>query len=163
RPRLRTAWRRWDDTDVTDDNRAVPMSIAEQFLESQRILVANVLRRVQEALQPFVRSLEEFLDTLFSGPLPSDWRERWHDFVAEQAARGFRVEPKSVRELEVWIEAYAKRRGLLPRREATQKSMAAVGVSPPGGVRRDERHLPTPPTRRPANSGGLNPDDYTPA
>jgi len=68
-------------------------------------------------LQPFAHSLDAFLAELFSARLPSDWRERWHNFVAEQAELGFFVEPVSVEELETWIGQWAEYCGLLPIEE----------------------------------------------
>jgi hypothetical protein len=79
-----------------------------------RALVNEVLRGIEFALQPFANSLDAYLAELFSARLPSDWRERWHAFVTEQAELGFLVEPESVEELEAWIEQWAGFCGLLP-------------------------------------------------
>ena len=79
-----------------------------------RALVNEVLRGIEFALQPFANSLDAYLAELFSARLPSDWRERWHAFVTEQAELGFLVEPESVEELEAWIEQWARFCGLLP-------------------------------------------------
>ena len=38
-----------------------------------------------KALKVREAQLDAFLAELFSARLPSDWRERWHTFVAEQA------------------------------------------------------------------------------
>jgi hypothetical protein len=77
-------------------------------------LIADIIRRVEQSLEPFAFALDWFLADLFRGRLPMNWRDRWHAFVAEQAEHGFFVEPQSVRELEAWIEAWARYCGLLP-------------------------------------------------
>jgi hypothetical protein len=91
------------------------MDFSKQIAEDQRLLLADLHRRIEAALQPFANDLDDFLGVLFQARLPSDWRQRWHNFVAEAATKGFFVAPKSVVELEDWIEAWARFCGLLPR------------------------------------------------
>jgi hypothetical protein len=87
-----------------------------EWEERRRALVNEVLLSIEHALQPFANNLDAFLAELFSARLPSDWRERWYAFVAEQAELGFLVEPESVDELETWIEQWARFCGLLPEK-----------------------------------------------
>src|SRR4029079_2382474 len=91
------------------------MDFSKQIAEDQRLLLADIRRRIEAALQPFANDLDDFLAVLFQGRLPVDWRQQWHAFVAEAATKGFFVNPKSVVELEEWIEAWARFCGLLPR------------------------------------------------
>jgi hypothetical protein len=85
-----------------------------QIEANRRALIADVLRRLEEKLWPFQYALDLFLATLFQSNLPDDWRERLHTFVDEQEAEGFTVDPKSLAELELWIEAWAADCDLLP-------------------------------------------------
>ncbi len=95
-----------------------PMDFSKQIAEDQRLLLADIHRRIEAALQPFANDLDDFLAILFQARLPSDWRQRWHDFVADQTAEGFFVKAESIRELEDWIEAWARFCGLLPHGSA---------------------------------------------
>lgn len=90
------------------------MDFTKQIEGNRRALIADISRRIERAAEPFGFALDWFLADLFRGRLPADWRERWHAFVDEQAEHGFFVEPTSVRELEAWIEAWARYCGLLP-------------------------------------------------
>ena len=90
------------------------MDFSKQIAEDQRLLLADIHRRIEAALQPFANDLDDFLAILFQARLPTDWRQQWHNFVAEAATNGFFVKPKSVVELEEWIEAWARFCGLLP-------------------------------------------------
>lgn len=90
------------------------MDFTKQIADNRRALIADIIRRVEQSLEPFAFALDWFLADLFRSRLPMDWRDRWHAFVAEQANHGFFVEPQSVRELEAWIEAWARYCGLLP-------------------------------------------------
>jgi hypothetical protein len=90
------------------------MDFTEQIRDNRRALVYGLLRRIEAWLEPFAEDLQGFLCQIFDPRLPTDWRERWHAFVAESAAKGFVVQPQSIVELETWIEAWAKRRRLLP-------------------------------------------------
>jgi len=89
------------------------MDFAAEILECCREWFDELERRIEEALKPFAANLQRFLDQIFSHPLPDDWRDRWHAFVAEQAALGFFVEEKSIVEMEAWIGEEARRRGLI--------------------------------------------------
>ena len=91
------------------------VDFTKQIAEDLRLLVEDVQRRLEAALQPFADSLDDFLALLFQARLPSDWRRRWHDFVADQADQGFFVEDKSIQEFEDWIESWARFCDLLPR------------------------------------------------
>ncbi len=82
---------------------------------NRRALVAEILRRLEAALAPFQRDLDDFLAALFQGRLPGDWREQFHTFLTEQQYRGFTVDPHSAGELEAWIEAWARDCNLLPQ------------------------------------------------
>ena len=95
------------------------MDFSKQIAEDQRLLLANIHRRIEAALQPFANDLDDFLAILFQARLPADWRRQWHDFVAEQANEGFFVKTESVVELEEWIEAWAAFCGLLPRTDGS--------------------------------------------
>jgi len=88
-----------------------------EWEDRRRALVNELLLSIEHALQPFANSLDAFLAELFCARLPSDWRERWHAFVAEQAELGFHVDPESVRDLEDWIEQWAAYCELLPIEE----------------------------------------------
>jgi len=90
------------------------MDFSKQIAEDQRLLLADIHRRIEAALQPFANDLDDFLEVLFQARLPAEWRQQWHGFVAESATKGFFVNPKSVVELEEWIEAWAGFCGLLP-------------------------------------------------
>jgi hypothetical protein len=90
------------------------MDFTRQFEVANQALIDDVLRRLDSALQPFAAALDDFLAVLFSGRLPANWRQQWRQFVAKQAAAGFTVVPESARELEDWIEAWARYCELLP-------------------------------------------------
>jgi len=90
------------------------MDFSKQIAEDQRLLLADLHRRIEAALQPFANDLDDFLGVLFQARLSADWRQQWHNFVADAATKGFFVNPKSVVELEEWIEAWARFCGLLP-------------------------------------------------
>jgi len=94
-----------------------------------RALINEVLRGIEFALQPFAHSLDAFLAELFSARLPSDWRDRWHAFVAEQATLGFFVDPVSIRDLEIWIEEWAEYCGLLPIEELVSERSVSFAES----------------------------------
>jgi hypothetical protein len=94
------------------------MDFAKQIEYNRRLLVEDIFRRLEAALQPVVDALNDFFAVLFSRRLPADWREQWHAFIAEQEAAGYRVSPQSVREFEDWIEAWARYCELLPVVEA---------------------------------------------
>ncbi len=64
-----------------------------------------------------VDDVNDFFAALFANRLPADWRKRWHAFIAELEANGYRVSPVSVREYEDWIEAWARYCELLPVEE----------------------------------------------
>jgi hypothetical protein len=98
------------------------MSFSSLIEHNRRQLVFDVFRRIEKFLEPFEASLDTFLVTMLASQLPADWREQWHAFIAEQKATGFTVLLESVRQLEAWIEAQAKRRGLLTEREKTQSA-----------------------------------------
>ncbi len=113
------------------------MDFTKQIEANRRALIADLFRRIEQALDPFAFALDWFLADLFRSRLPADWRGRWHAFVEEQAEHGFFVEPRSVRELEAWIEAWARYCGLLPvatqpkadppaKREGVVRPVAAV-------------------------------------
>jgi hypothetical protein len=74
----------------------------------------GVKRRIEQRLGIYADALQTWLDELFRRPLPADWRQQWAHFVADQEAQGFKTAPQSCREMEVWIEAWARRRHLLP-------------------------------------------------
>jgi hypothetical protein len=105
------------------------MDFSKQIAENQRLLLADIHRRIEAALQPFADSLDVFLAELFQARLPVDWRQQWHAFVAEQANEGFFVEAESVVELEEWIEAWARFCGLLP------KTRPSLGLNEPSRLR----------------------------
>jgi hypothetical protein len=109
-----------------------------EWEEVYRALVKEVLRGIEFALQPFANSLDAFLAELFSARLPSDWRERWHSFVAQQAELGFFVEPVSVEELETWIEQWARFCGLLPS-DVIAAGSSAAGHKPVGSGKASEK------------------------
>ena len=94
------------------------MDFARQIEDNRRALLDDIDRRIAADLQPFADALDWFLATLFRSILPVDWRQQWHNFVADQAAQEFFVEPASVRELEDWIEHWAGFCGLLPAAES---------------------------------------------
>jgi hypothetical protein len=100
------------------------MNFAEQIEYNRRLLVEDIFRRLEAALQPVADALNDFFAVLFSRRLPADWREQWHAFIAEQEAAGYRVEPQSVREFEDWIEAWARYCELLPVAETSAVSAA---------------------------------------
>jgi hypothetical protein len=108
------------------------MDFTRQIAARRRRRLENIFRRIEEALQPFAYALDWFLATLFSGRLPSDWRQQWHAFVAEQAALGFTVLPQSVGEIEDWIEAWARFCELLPITEsqAAVKAESVIAYRP---------------------------------
>jgi hypothetical protein len=58
------------------------MNFAKQIEYNRRLLVEDIFRRLEAALQPVVDALNDFFAVLFSGRLPVDWREQWHAFIA---------------------------------------------------------------------------------
>ena len=103
------------------------MDFSKQLEANRRALIEDIFRRVETALRPFVDSLDVLLSGLAQGRSPADWRNRWHDFLADQAALGYCVEPKSARELEDWIEAWAAVCGLLPSTIEENNARADLG------------------------------------
>ena len=93
------------------------MVFASLIYNNRLALLECLDHRIEEALRPYHEALDEFLRVLFQSTLPSSWRARWHAFVDQQAAEGFTTDPKSVREMEAWIEAWAKFCGLIPAEE----------------------------------------------
>ena len=117
------------------------MNFAKQIEYNRRLLVEDIFRRLEAALQPVVDALNDFFAVLFSRRLPADWREQWHAFIAEQEAAGYRIEPQCVREFEDWIEAWARYCELLPVAETQAVSVAPAAPEQPPVVR---RALPRP-------------------
>ena len=69
------------------------MDFAKQIEYNRRLLVEDIFRRLEAALEPVVDALNNFFAVLFSARLPADWRDQWHAFIAELEAAGYRVEP----------------------------------------------------------------------
>jgi hypothetical protein len=109
------------------------MDFAKQIEYNRRLLVEDIFRRLEAALQPLVDAVNDFFAVLFSRRLPPDWREQWHALIAEQEAAGYRVDPRSVQEFEDWIEAWARYCELLPVAEthAVSAAPAAATKQPP--------------------------------
>ena len=103
------------------------MDFAKQIEYNRRLLVEDIFRRLEAALQPVVDAVNDFFAVLFSRRLPADWRDQWHALIAEQEAAGYRISPQSVREFEDWIEAWARYCELLP--------VAETRAAPPIGGR----------------------------
>ena len=70
------------------------MDFAPLIEQDLRAFLNDVFRRVRDWLDPFETALDAFVAELFSARLPANWRERWRQFVAEQAAAGFVVVPE---------------------------------------------------------------------
>jgi hypothetical protein len=102
------------------------MDFSKQIEYNRRLLVEDIYRRLEAALQPLVDAVNDFFAELFASRLPVDWRERWHALIAEQEAAGYRIDPRSVQEYEDWIEAWARYCELLPVEE-TQASLPIGG------------------------------------
>ena len=119
------------------------MDFARQIEGNRRALLDDIDRRVEAALQPCASDLNDFFDNLFQTTLPTDWRGRWHNFVAEEATKGFFVESKSADELETWIAAWAEYCGLLPFETG----------SPSQDTEDDARDTPGGPARKHAQPG----------
>ena len=66
-----------------------------------------VMRRLEQELERFASALEQWLYALDARPDRRGWRAAFADFVAEQEADGFTVEPASKHELETWIATWA--------------------------------------------------------
>lgn len=117
------------------------MDFAKQIEYNRRLLVEDIFRRLEAALQPLVDAVNDFFAVLFSRRLPADWREQWRALIAEQEAAGYRVDPKCVQEFEDWIEAWARYCELLPVAETQAVSPKPAAVEPPPVV---SRALPRP-------------------
>jgi hypothetical protein len=96
------------------------LDFSSQIEDNRRALIADVLRRLEEQLWPFHYALDAFLAQLFKAVIPHDWREKFHAFIAEQKAKGFKIAESSVSELETWIEAWAKDCKLWPEEMVEQ-------------------------------------------
>ncbi len=107
------------------------MDFAKQIEYNRRLLVEDIFRRLEAALQPVVDALNDFFAVLFSARLPADWREQWHAFIAEQEAAGYRISPQTVREFKDWIEAWARYCELLPVAETQAVSPAPAATEQP--------------------------------
>ena len=112
------------------------MDFAKQIEYNRRLLVEDIFRRLEAALQPLVDAVNDFFAVLFSRRLPADWREQWHAFIAEQEAADYRIEPQCVREFEDWIEAWARYCELLPVAETRAVSPAPAATEQPPISRR---------------------------
>lgn len=77
---------------------------------------------VQHEVERFVFALEDWTNALVSRPLPADWRQQTAVFLFHWELEGFRLTPRSIAILDWWLDAWAKRRGWLP------KSGAATSV-----------------------------------
>jgi hypothetical protein len=103
------------------------MDFTQQIIANRYALMTDLFRRLEEALEPFADDLDGFLARLFQARLPANWREQWHEFVDDQATRGFIVQPESIVSLENWIEAWARFCGLLP---VAQSPIAELSAAP---------------------------------
>ncbi len=112
------------------------MDFAKQIEYNRRLLVEDIFRRLEAALQPLVDAVNDFFAVLFSARLPADWREQWHAIIAEQEAAGYRISPQSVREFEDWIEAWARYCELLPVAETRAVPPAPAATEQPPISRR---------------------------
>ena len=96
-----------------------------------RLVFAQWLERIQQKLQLFSAALDEWLHELFGNPT-IDWRDRFEQFLAEQAAAGYFVAPESRRELIEYLEAWAASIGLPdPERQRIADVSRAFGIAPP--------------------------------
>src|ERR1700675_1506148 len=104
------------------------MDFAKQIEYNRRLLVEDILRRLEAALQPLVDAVNDFFAVLFSSRLPADWRDQWHALIAEQEAAGYRIHPRRVQEYEDWVEAWARYWQLLPIAETRAVSLAPAAT-----------------------------------
>lgn len=122
------------------------MDYAKIILLNRRALLYCLDRHIEERLRPYWEALNWFFGELFSGRLPVDWRERWHAVVGEQASRGFFTDPKSVRDVEAYVEAWARFCGLFPIEEqrpaaVLAQSTTAANAKPPASAHRPGRRI----------------------
>jgi hypothetical protein len=82
-------------------------------------IALELLRRIEGKLQPFAEALEDWVNRLLSERLPPNWREQLHAYLDTWQPHGYEVAAKHRPILENWIEAWAKDRGLLPKRGAS--------------------------------------------
>jgi hypothetical protein len=133
-------------------------------------LLSDILREfrflVQHEVERFTFELENWVNHLISKPLPLDWRKQTARFLLDWEAQGYRLTPRSMVILEWWIEAWAKKRGFWPPREAaaatedrkTWTTMETIVVGPtdadlPAAKRvgsLNETQRPKPAQNRPA-------------
>ena len=88
-------------------------------MDSVQALVALLTYVIREGWYEMERESREFLDplhdwvnNLLQRTLPADWRDQLHAYLAYWEAEGYRLPPASVQTLELWIERWARYRGL---------------------------------------------------
>jgi hypothetical protein len=94
------------------------MDYYKQFQEHNRVAVFELKGEVETRLRPYWYAQNTLMGSLFRGRLPANWREQWRATCAEQAEQGIITDPKSIQEIEDYLEAWAKFCGLEPREEA---------------------------------------------
>ena len=108
------------------------MDFTRQIEANRRALLNDIDRRIEAACSRLGMASVVFIGELFARMLPTDWRDRWHDFVAAEAASGFFVDAKCADEFEAWIESLgeilrpAANRGRGPTRESRTETTAAT-------------------------------------
>jgi hypothetical protein len=76
---------------------------------------------VQGELDRFRCALENWVNELVMAPMPADWRKRTAALLVHWEREGFQLSPRSVETLEWWIEAWAAKRGFLPKDGADER------------------------------------------
>jgi hypothetical protein len=91
------------------------MDFYKQFQEHNRVSVLELKAEIETRLRPYWYATNTLMGALFRGRLPANWREQWRATCAEQADQGIITDPKSIQEIEDYLEAWAKFCGVEPR------------------------------------------------
>jgi A nuclease of the HNH/ENDO VII superfamily with conserved LHH len=97
-------------------------------------LLGEILREfrhlVQAEVERFTYELENWVNGLIMEPLPADWRKRTAAFLLHWEQEGYQLSPQSVATLDRWIEAWAAKRGFLPKQSKANTASAAANEEP---------------------------------
>src|SRR5262245_27204500 len=105
------------------------MDYDKQFQEINRVSVLELKAEVETRLRPYWYAQNTLMGTLFRGRLPVNWREQWRATCAQQTEQGVITEPKSIQEIEDYLDAWAKFCGL-EQREGRSSTQAPTKPTP---------------------------------
>ncbi len=118
------------------------MDYYKQFQEHNRVAVFELKGEVETRLRPYWYAQNTLMGSLFRGRLPANWREQWRATCAEQAEQGIITDPKSIQEIEDYLEAWAKFCGLEPLQKQPTSTAAQTRPTPAPQEKKTSGHRP---------------------